>query len=130
MKFNLDYGMGIVVSFAIHGAIISAMYFNWNPENRRIIIQPDYIRAELVQLNPKRTATDHLKQSKSVQRKVDNLRRLAEKNKAAQAAKNKRAREIDARKREEELEKDRQKSLLEERRKKDQAERERLVLRW
>ncbi len=127
MKFNLDYGLGVVVSFAIHGAIISAIYFNWNPENSRIIIQPDYIRAELVQLNPKRTATDHLKQSKSVQRKVDERRRLAEKNKAAQAAKNKRAKEIDARKLKEELEKDRQKSLSEERKKKDHAEKERLV---
>ena len=127
MKFYLDYGMGIVVSLVLHGAIISAIYLNWNPESSKIIIQPDYIRAELVQLNSKRTATDHLKQSKSVQKRVDDRRRLAEKNKAAQAAKRKRAKEIDARKRREALEKDRQKSILEQRRKKDQAETERLV---
>ena len=120
MKLYLDYGMGIVVSLVLHGTIISAIYLNWNPESSRIIIQPDYIRAELVQLNSKRTATDHLKQSKSVQKRVDDRRRLAEKNKAAQAAKRKRAKEIDARKRREQLEKDRQKSILEQRRKKEQ----------
>ena len=90
MRFYLDYGTGIVVSFVLHGAIISAMYLNWNPESSRIIIQPDYIRAELVQLNSKRTKTDHLMQSKSVQKRVDDRRRLAEKNKAMQAAKRKR----------------------------------------
>ena len=93
MRFYLDYGTGIVVSFVLHGAIISAMYLNWNPESSRIIIQPDYIRAELVQLNSKRTKTDHLMQSKSVQKRVDDRRRLAEKNKAMQAVKTKRAKD-------------------------------------
>ena len=126
MKFYLDYGLGVVVSIVLHGAIFSAMYLNWNSESR-VIIQPDYVRAELVQLNSIRTAIDPPKQSKSAQRKVDDRQRLAERNKVAQAAKKKSAREGDARKRKEKLEKDRQKRLLEERQKRNQVERERLV---
>jgi colicin import membrane protein len=126
MKLRFDYGLGILVSFALHGVLIGAIYLNWDPEISRIIIQPDYIKAELVQLNSMKKMNDKSEQPNLIDKKSADRRRLEEKNKAEQAIKKKRSEKIASQKHKEQLEKERQERLLEEIRKKDQVEREKL----
>jgi len=45
-----SYLIAILSSLVIHGLVIFALVISWEPETRQIVIQPQYIQAELVQL--------------------------------------------------------------------------------
>lgn len=45
-----SYLIAILSSLVIHGLVIFALVMSWEPDTRQIVIQPQYIQAELVQL--------------------------------------------------------------------------------
>ena len=45
-----SYLIAILSSLVIHGLVIFALVISWEPDTRQIVIQPQYIQAELVQL--------------------------------------------------------------------------------
>jgi colicin import membrane protein len=45
-----SYLVAILSSLVIHGLVIFALVMSWEPDTRQIVIQPQYIQAELVQL--------------------------------------------------------------------------------
>lgn len=122
MKVSISYALGITFSLTIHGLIITAMYGGWKAEPERIVIQPRFIDAKLVELAPKQKVIKQKKNAdaNAAQRKRDSQRRRAAEKKKADALKNRqRQAEIDRK------EKERQAKEREEQR--EQAERERLA---
>lgn len=45
-----NYLIAILSSLVIHGLVIFALVISWEPDTRQIVLQPQYIQAELVQL--------------------------------------------------------------------------------
>ena len=122
MKVSISYALGITFSLTIHGLIIAAMYAGWKAEPERVVIQPRFIDAKLVELAPKQKVTKKKKNTdaNAAQRKRDSQRRRAAEKKKADALKSKqRQAEID-RKEKERLAKEREEQ-------RERAERERLA---
>jgi len=122
MKVSISYALGITFSLIIHGLIIAAMYGGWKAEPERIVIQPRFIDAKLVELAPKQKVIKQKKNAdaNAAQRKRDSQRRRVAEKKKADALKNRqRQAEID-RKEKERLAKEREEQ-------REQAERERLA---
>ena len=44
------YITATIASIALHGIVLFALLVDWQPESRKTVIQPQYIKAELVQL--------------------------------------------------------------------------------
>ena len=122
MKVSISYALGITFSLTIHGLIIAAMYGGWKAEPERVVIQPRFIDAKLVELAPKQKVTKKKKNTdaNAAQRKRDSQRRRAAEKKKADALKSRqRQAELD-RKEKERLAKERQEQ-------RERAERERLA---
>ena len=122
MKVSISYALGITFSLTIHGLIIAAMYGGWKAEPERVVIQPRFIDAKLVELAPKQKVTKKKKNTdaNAAQRKRDSQRRRAADKRKADALKSKqRQAEID-RKEKERLAKEREEQ-------RERAERERLA---
>ena len=122
MKVSISYALGITFSLTIHGLIIAAMYAGWKAEPERVVIQPRFIDAKLVELAPKQKVTKKKKNTdaNAAQRKRDSQRRRAAEKKKADALKSRqRQAELD-RKEKERLAKEREKQ-------RERAERERLA---
>ena len=122
MKVSISYALGITFSLTIHGLIIAAMYGGWKAEPERVVIQPRFIDAKLVELAPKQKVTKKKKNTdaNAAQRKRDSQRRRAAEKKKADALKSRqRQAELD-RKEKERLAKEREKQ-------RERAERERLA---
>ena len=45
-----------MLSLVLHIALVGALFVNWQPETERVIMQPQYIEAKLVELAPKKKA--------------------------------------------------------------------------
>ncbi len=68
------YTVATVLSLILHGLVIFSLLVNWQPESKKTLIQPQYIKAELVELTAK------TKPSPSVSTPVDQrAKREAEK---------------------------------------------------
>lgn len=68
------YTVATVLSLILHGLVIFSLLVNWQPESKKTLIQPQYIKAELVELAAK------TKPSPSVSTPVDQrAKREAEK---------------------------------------------------
>jgi len=68
------YTVATVLSLVLHGLVIFSLLVNWQPEGKKTLIQPQYIKAELVELAAK------TKPSPSVSTPVDQrAKREAEK---------------------------------------------------
>ena len=122
MKVSISYALGITFSLTIHGLIIAAMYAGWKAEPERVVIQPRFIDAKLVELAPKQKVIKKKKNTdaNAAQRKRDSQRRRAAEKRKADALKSKqRQAEID-RKEKERLAKEREEQ-------RERAERERLA---
>ena len=122
MKVSISYALGITFSLTIHGLIIAAMYGGWKAEPERVVIQPRFIDAKLVELAPKQKEIKKKKNTdaNSAKRKRDSQRRRAAEKKKADALKSRqRQAELDRK------EKDRLAKEREEQR--ERAERERLA---
>lgn len=122
MKVSISYALGITFSLTIHGLIIAAMYAGWKAEPERVVIQPRFIDAKLVELAPKQKVIKKKKNTdaNAAQRKRDSQRRRAADKRKADALKSKqRQAEID-RKEKERLAKEREEQ-------RERAERERLA---
>lgn len=122
MKVSISYALGITFSLTIHGLIIAAMYGGWKAEPERVVIQPRFIDAKLVELAPKQKVTKKKKNTdaNAAQRKRDSQRRRAAEKKKADALKSRqRQAELD-RKEKERLAKEREEQ-------RERAERERLA---
>lgn len=71
------YTVATVLSLILHGLVIFSLLVNWQPESKKTLIQPQYIKAELVELAAK------TKPSPSVSTPVDQrAKREADKKKA------------------------------------------------
>ena len=122
MKVSSGYALGITFSLTIHGLIIAAMYGGWKAEPERVVIQPRFIDAKLVELVPKQKVIKKKKNTdaNAAQRKLDSQRRRAAEKKKADALKSReRQAELD-RKEKERLAKEREEQ-------RERAERERLA---
>ena len=122
MKVSISYALGITFSLTIHGLIIAAMYGGWKAEPERVVIQPRFIDAKLVELAPKQKVTKKKKNTdaNAAQRKRDSQRRRAAEKKKTDALKTRqRQAELD-RKEKERLAKEREEQ-------RERAERERLA---
>lgn len=122
MKVPISYALGITFSLTIHGLIIAAMYGGWKAEPERVVIQPRFIDAKLVELAPKQKVIKKKKNTdaNAAQRKRDSQRRRAAEKKKADALKSRqRQAELD-RKEKERLAKEREEQ-------RERAERERLA---
>ncbi|MDG1782862.1 MAG: cell envelope integrity protein TolA [Porticoccaceae bacterium] len=122
MKVSISYALGITFSLTIHGLIIAAMYGGWKAEPERVVIQPRFIDAKLVELAPKQKVIKKKKHTdaNAAQRKRDSQRRRAAEKKKADALKSRqRQAELD-RKEKEHLAKEREEQ-------RERAERERLA---
>jgi colicin import membrane protein len=122
MKVSISYALGITFSLTIHGLIIAAMYGGWKAEPERVVIQPRFIDAKLVELAPKQKVTKKKKNTdaNAAQRKRDSQRRRAAEKKKADALK--------SRQRQAELDRKEKERLAKERdEQRERAERERLA---
>ncbi|MDG1322276.1 MAG: cell envelope integrity protein TolA [Porticoccaceae bacterium] len=122
MKVSISYLLGITFSLTIHGLIIAAMYAGWKAEPERVVIQPRFIDAKLVELAPKQKEIKKKKNTdaNAAQRKRDSQRRRAAEKRKADALKSRqRQAELD-RKEKERLAKEREEQ-------RERAERERLA---
>ena len=105
MKVSISYALGITFSLTIHGLIIAAMYGGWKAEPERVVIQPRFIDAKLVELAPKQKIIKQKKNTdaNAAHRKRDSQRRRAAEKKKADALKNRqRQAEIDRKEKERE----------------------------
>jgi len=53
MGHLLGYFSGVLISIAVHVLVVGALLINWQPSSEKVIIQPQYIEAKLVELSPK-----------------------------------------------------------------------------
>jgi colicin import membrane protein len=56
MGNSLSYSVAILLSLVLHIALVGALFVDWQPESKRVIMQPQYIEAKLVELAPKKKA--------------------------------------------------------------------------
>ena len=54
MKDVTSYSAGILFSMVIHVAVVAALLINWAAESKKVMVQPQYIEAKLVELAPKK----------------------------------------------------------------------------
>jgi colicin import membrane protein len=74
-----SYFIAVISSIGIHAIVIAAVLANWEPENKRTLVQPQYIQAELIQLAPKKVAVNKPKAKPAIdraakQREIDKRR--------------------------------------------------------
>jgi colicin import membrane protein len=50
----LSYAAAVLVSIAVHVLVVGALLVNWQPTTERIVMQPQFIEAQLVELAPKK----------------------------------------------------------------------------
>ena len=53
MGHLLGYFSGVLISIAVHVLVVGALLINWQPSSEKVMIQPQYIEAKLVELSPK-----------------------------------------------------------------------------
>jgi colicin import membrane protein len=60
----LSYSVAVLVSLALHLGLLAVLFIGWEPETARVMIQPQYIKATLVELAPKKTLQPKAKPKK------------------------------------------------------------------
>lgn len=126
MRNSLSYSVAILLSLVLHIALVGALFVNWQPETERVIMQPQYIEAKLVELAPKKKASKAVPKKPRVdlaKKKRDEKKRLAKIAAQKKAAEKKRL-EAERLKRDEQ-ERQEQQRQEELRRQQQEAERQR-----
>jgi colicin import membrane protein len=54
MSRSLSYSVAILFSLVLHVGLVGALFVDWQPDSKRVIMQPQYIEAKLVALAPKK----------------------------------------------------------------------------
>ena len=77
----LSYSVAVLVSLALHLGLLAVLFVGWEPETSRVMIQPQFIEAKLVELAPKKTVAprkpkvDLAKQKREAKKRRDKQRR-------------------------------------------------------
>ena len=75
----LSYSVAVLVSLALHLGLLAVLFVGWEPETSRVMIQPQFIEAKLVELAPKKTVAprkpkvDLAKQKREAKKRRDKL---------------------------------------------------------
>lgn len=91
MSNFLSYATAVLVSIAVHLLVVGALLINWQPDTKRVMMQPQFIEAKLVELAPKKKPVTKKPAATPPKPKIDlakkkreaHKRRAAEKKKAA-----------------------------------------------
>jgi colicin import membrane protein len=54
MRNVTSYSTGALFSIVLHVGVVAALLMNWESDSKKVIIQPQYIEAKLVELAPKK----------------------------------------------------------------------------
>ena len=105
MRDSLSYGIGILFSLTVHGMVLWVLVVGWQPATERIVIQPQYIEAKLVELAPKKKAVKKPKNpyDNTEQKKREKQNLLEKEKRKAQALKARRLKAQNKRKEQERL---------------------------
>jgi colicin import membrane protein len=76
------YITAVISSIGLHVLVVAAFLIDWSSENKDIVVQPQFIQAELIQLKPKEKPKKKANNSKV--KELAARRREVEKQKAAQ----------------------------------------------
>ena len=106
MRDPLSYGIGILFSLTVHGLVLWALVVGWQPTTDRIVIQPQYIEAKLVELAPKKIVVKKSKKTSNnaAQKKREKQKRLESEKRKAQGLKARKLKAKNKRKEQERLE--------------------------
>jgi colicin import membrane protein len=106
MRDPLSYGIGILFSLTVHGLVLWALVVGWQPTTDRIVIQPQYIEAKLVEMAPKKIVVKKSKKTSNnaAQKKREKQKRLESEKLKAQGLKARKLKAKNKRKEQERLE--------------------------
>jgi len=106
MRDPLSYGIGILFSLTVHGLVLWALVVGWQPTTDRIVIQPQYIEAKLVEMAPKKIVVKKSKKTSNnaAQKKREKQKRLESEKRKAQGLKARKLKAKNKRKEQERLE--------------------------
>ena len=76
------YITAVISSIGLHGLVVAAFLIDWPSKSKDIVVQPQFIQAELIQLKPKEKPKKKASNSKA--KELAAKRREAEKQRAAQ----------------------------------------------
>jgi len=81
----LSYSVAVLVSLALHLGLVAVLFVGWEPETTRVMMQPQFIEAKLVELAPKKVVqpkakpkkpkVDLAKQKREAKKRQDKQRR-------------------------------------------------------
>ena len=80
-----SYSIGLVVSVFIHGNILAALVFAWEPKESPVIITPNQIEASLVQLTANPKVSEDIKVQKKQKKKSNKVLKPVVQNEKSQA---------------------------------------------
>ena len=120
MRNFTSYSSAALFSFLLHAVVVAALLSSWEPESKKIIIQPQYIEAKLVELAPKKKP--QVKPPSKPKVDTAKKRREQEKRRAAEKRAEQLKRQAALK---EQQRKDREREALEQKRR-EEAERQRI----
>ena len=85
MREVTSYSTGALFSIVLHVGMVSALLANWESDSKKVIIQPQYIEAKIVELAPKKKPVvkpPKPKVDRAAKEREQDRRRAAEKKKA------------------------------------------------
>ncbi len=89
MREVTSYSTGALFSIVLHVAVVAALLANWESDSKKVIIQPQYIEAKIVELAPKKKPVakpPKPKVDRAAKKREQDKRRAAEKKKAERLA--------------------------------------------
>ena len=85
MREVTSYSTGALFSIVLHVAVVAALLANWDSDSKKVIIQPQYIEAKIVELAPKKKPVakpPKPRVDRAAKKREQDKRRAAEKKKA------------------------------------------------
>lgn len=85
MREVTSYSTGALFSIVLHVAVVAALLANWESDSKKVIIQPQYIEAKIVELAPKKKPVakpPKPRVDRAAKKREQDKRRAAEKKKA------------------------------------------------
>jgi colicin import membrane protein len=81
MSSYLSYSVAVFVSLLLHIGLVGALFVDWQPETERVIMQPQYIEAKLVELAPKKKTPPAKPKAQPKKPKIDLAKKKREEKK-------------------------------------------------
>jgi len=85
MREVTSYATGALFSIVLHLGVVAALLANWETDSKKVVIQPQYIEAKIVELAPKKKPAakpPKPKIDRAAKKREQDRRRAAEKKKA------------------------------------------------